>query len=489
MAVQDNYEKISFKLLERLLQQSGIFLDVNQINLLWSFHKHLRKKNNELNLTRIHNFQKIVRKHFVDSLIVPDLMKNNSIAWPDRTIDLGTGAGFPGIPLAIAWPGKQFILAEGRQKRVAFLRETVKILGLKNVEIYGHRIVVSTSLKADGIITRAVEGMIETIYRAQKILGSGGLVIFMKGPNCDREIDEVKKSIFAADLLINTGYSLPFSTDRRRLVVWKLLMKKMKTNNPDHTIISSKTNTKFKFLKRLNSSLMIKKHNQTLIFGKKIIREFQQQSPELIRALIIPQKKSVERNILDDEEYTNEFEMATDDTPIWVLAQSLFNEIDMIKSGPPVLLVDTPEVSEWQGNDQGCILFIPFGDPDNLGAALRSAAAFQINTVVLLKEAAHPFHPRTIRSSAGTCFQIKLHKGPSIDEIHKINIPMFTLDKKGEMISKMTFPKTFGLLPGQEGGLPVDLKAKKVSIQISPSVESLNASVALGIALYHLSKS
>ena len=62
----------------------------------------------------------------------------------------------------------------------------------------------------------------------------------------------------------------------------------------------------------------------------------------------------------------------------------------------------------------GCTLFIPFQDPENVGAVIRSAAAFGVARVVLLKEAAHPFHPRSSRAAGSALFQVPLYQGPSI---------------------------------------------------------------------------
>src|SRR5690349_24329561 len=98
--------------LATLIEWCGIHLDPTQLDRLWAYHRMLRAANAELNLTRIHNFENMVLKHYVDSLLVlrfADL--------PSPLIDMGSGPGLPGIPLKIARPETQMILAEPRGAR------------------------------------------------------------------------------------------------------------------------------------------------------------------------------------------------------------------------------------------------------------------------------------------------------------------------------------------------------------------------------------
>ena len=103
--------------------------------VLWRYHRMLRQANASLNLTRIHNFENMVLKHYVDSLLVLKYRRIAGIA--DRH---GLGSGLPGIPLKIARPDVRMILAEPRGARVAFLREVCEQLGLKGIEVYGHKL-------------------------------------------------------------------------------------------------------------------------------------------------------------------------------------------------------------------------------------------------------------------------------------------------------------------------------------------------------------
>jgi len=111
--------------LSKILRASGISLPPAQTGQLWKYHQLLRQYNEELNLTRIHNFQSMVRKLYIDSI-----MPGRIIELPSPLIDLGSGAGMPGIPLKIANPKIEIILAESRRTRVQFLETVLGQLGL-----------------------------------------------------------------------------------------------------------------------------------------------------------------------------------------------------------------------------------------------------------------------------------------------------------------------------------------------------------------------
>ncbi len=95
--------------LETLLRRSGLALTPPQYDALWNYHRLLRSANPTLNLTRIHNFENMVLKHYVDSLLVLKYLE-----LPSPLIDMGSGPGLPGIPLKIARPEVSMILAEPR---------------------------------------------------------------------------------------------------------------------------------------------------------------------------------------------------------------------------------------------------------------------------------------------------------------------------------------------------------------------------------------
>ncbi len=101
--------------IDAILKRCGITLDGAQLDLLWRYHRLLRRANAELNLTRIHNFENMVLKHYVDSLLVLKYVE-----LPTPLIDMGSGPGLPGVPLKIARPNCSITLAEPRGARASF---------------------------------------------------------------------------------------------------------------------------------------------------------------------------------------------------------------------------------------------------------------------------------------------------------------------------------------------------------------------------------
>ncbi len=169
------------------------------------------------------------------------------------------------------------------------------------------------------------------------------------------------------------------------------------------------------------------------------------------------------------------------------LAPALFREIDVFGTRAPLLLVNVPPLPVWdpaEGLPEGVSLLVPFQDPENVGATIRSAVAFGVDQVILLEESAHPFHPKTLRASGGAVLRARLFEGPSIKKL-PVALDILPLSTEGRNISTFTFPERFALLPGLEGaGLPEAWRSRALTIPIRPEVESLNAAAAVSVALY-----
>jgi 16S rRNA (guanine(527)-N(7))-methyltransferase RsmG len=200
-------------------ERSGLPLSEKQYKQLWLYHTLLRQKNAQYDLTRIYQFDNMVQKHYIDCILVAKLLR-----WklPSPILDIGTGAGFPGIPLKIVCPQTAFILAEGRHRRIRFLTEAVEALGLKGMEIYEGKIYASFDRSVNGVITRALEVIPKTLARIRNCLAPGGEAIFMKGPHCDEEIEQVSNR-FGEEytLLHDLRYAIPNTTHHRRLIVFR----------------------------------------------------------------------------------------------------------------------------------------------------------------------------------------------------------------------------------------------------------------------------
>ncbi len=174
------------------------------------------------NVTRLVKFRDIAIKHFIDSLMVPRLCQLN---FP--LLDVGTGPGFPGIPLKIVFPDERIILAEGVRRRVDFLKAVREEMNLKELDIIGRKIDETFELPVQGGITRAVEEIGQTLGNVSRCLQPGGRMYFMKGPNTGDEIPRALKEWGQYYVLENEiEYTLPNTPHQRKLIIFR------KTANP-----------------------------------------------------------------------------------------------------------------------------------------------------------------------------------------------------------------------------------------------------------------
>ncbi len=404
------------------------------------------------------------------------------IELPTPLMDLGSGPGMPGIPLKIACPHLEILLAESRQNRAAFLETAIHRLKLDKISVIGRSISSNFETPVNGIITRAVEDMKTTLGRISGCLTSGGLAIFMKGPGCDSEIQEaIQKFKYQFQLLHNINYRIPHTAQERRLVVFRrtdepLWAKRSKAMDQyPLSVIESEQNAVFKDLKKLLTGRGIKKHQMALISGFRQVVEILRDFPERCAAWITTHKQSPPPP--DAPKHLKWYQ----------LANPLFKIIDAAGTDAPILLVKIPEMPQWTPSDgllPGCSLLIPFQDPENVGAVIRSAVAFGVHHVILLAESAHPYHPKALRSSGGAALRARFFQGPALIDIPR-TLPVVALSPEGKDITTLTFPDTFAFLPGMEGsGLPDHLRESACSIPIRKEVESLNAATATAIALY-----
>mgnify|MGYP001118528794 CR=1 FL=1 len=471
--------------LETILRECGVELTPEQYDALWSYHRMLRDANAELNMTRIHNFENMVLKHYVDSLLVLDL-----VDLPSPIIDMGSGPGLPGVPLKIARPDVHVILCEPRSARVEFLERVCEKLGLPGMEVHGRRLGPDYPGKVKGVITRAVATIAETFGRVAACIEPGGRMIFMKGPGCDPEIDEARDWSNWFHLEADHAYSIPGTTHDRRLVVYKRtgadppLVEKETSAQVARSFagrvreITSESNATYRLLADLLTGRGVRKHGLAILAGPRITAEVAAKFPDRV------------------EGWITDADGPPPDDSSWAwhrLASPLFKALDVAGTRAPLLLAKAPRLEAWSDAapwPDGCTLFAPFQDPENVGAAIRSAAAFGVARVVLLQEAAHPFHPRASRAAGPALFQVELLTGPSIRDLESSSHPLIALDADGEPLEAEPFPATFGLVAGVEGpGLPDRLRrGPRRRVPIAAGVESLNATVATAVALYAWSR-
>lgn len=463
--------------LAKLLERCGIHLDAARTGQLWQYHQLLRKNNPELNLTRIHQFENMVLKLYVDSILPGLLME-----LPSPLLDLGTGPGMPGIPLKIAFPHLNIYLAEGRRKRVAFLNEALAALQLPGIEVIGEGISASFEKPVRGVITRAVEEIPATLARIQGCLEKEGLAIFMKGPACENEIISAQKR-FQGEyaLILDRAYQIPETPHQRRLVVFRHLSepigKRKAFAAAKHSvrILESEKNALFREMRSLLSARGIRKHRKAFVFGSRPVREVISLLPSRCIAWVTRGGETPPPGSAPPE-------MAW-----YQLAPPLWEELDLFGTGHPLLLIEVGDIPQWDPTaplPPGCSLLVPFQDPENVGAVVRSAVAFGVSQIILLAESANPYHPKSVRASGGVVLQARFLIGPSVRELPS-DLPIMALSATGQNIDGVEFPARFLLLPGMEGpGLPKEWESSSLAIPMEGAVESLNAASAAAIALY-----
>lgn len=467
--------------------REGFRLSEIQLQQFVRFYELLMKYNKEFDLTRLVKFEDIVIKHFIDSALI---IKKTEV--PSPLLDIGTGAGFPGIPLKILLPDTEIILSEPKHLRVKFLEMVINELHLKKIEVYPHSVTDKSFFNTAGIITRALEDAESTLTRVNHFLPEKGKVIFMKGPDADRDIASAENSSF--ELESDAAYNLPVIGHSRRLIVYVKKDSVFAKNyvimkNPGESpgkVISSSDNANFKKFRKTASALTLKKPGTTIVSGKKIIKD-------LIKSGINPVEWILPDSYTEkDPEFADYLDAASEEKKLFQLKKSLYNELDTFKTDSPLAVIRVPEMNKFNADEMDqCILLIPFQDPSNVGAVVRSAAAFGIRKAVSLSGSANPFHAKSIRASAGTVFSIKFFSGPSIDMFDETEagFPVVPLDSSGVPIGEFRFPDKFFLLPGVEGpGLPESLRSGSISIPLSGSVESLSAPIAASIALWEWRK-
>lgn len=207
----------------KLLEEFG--LTKEQINKFEAYLNLLLEWNEKFNLTAITDKEEIEEKHFIDSIA---LVKFENLK-EKILIDIGSGAGFPGIPLAIVEPSLKVTLLEATGKRVSFLKEAVRVLGLKNVEvIQGRAEELGTREKYDIVTARAVKELNILLEISFYLVKVGGSFIAYKSSLVDEEINNAKHAFKCLEIsdYKKYDYSLPKSKNTR---VFLEILKKNKT--------------------------------------------------------------------------------------------------------------------------------------------------------------------------------------------------------------------------------------------------------------------
>jgi 16S rRNA (guanine527-N7)-methyltransferase len=184
MNAQYSLESELMSALKGTLKNSELVVTEEQQLQLIRYVLMMHKWNKAYNLTSVRDPQQMVIKHIIDSIVVAPFL--------DKThyIDVGTGPGLPGIPLAIMCPDKQFILLDSLGKRVRFMKQVAYELKIDNIEPVQSRVEDFVSnVKIDGVLSRAFASLKDMLHWCQHLVDSQGVFLALKGQLSSVELD------------------------------------------------------------------------------------------------------------------------------------------------------------------------------------------------------------------------------------------------------------------------------------------------------------
>lgn len=175
--------------------KNNIEFDVEKCEKLYQYMKLILEWNEKINVTAIKDEKEFIVKHFIDCLTVNSLLKDER-----RILDIGTGAGFPGIPLKIYHPEIEFTLVDSVNKKITVLNDVIEKLGLEKIEalhVRAEELVRDLKYREsfDVVTTRAVSNLATISEYMLPFVKIGGKAICMKGPNVEQELEDAKNAI------------------------------------------------------------------------------------------------------------------------------------------------------------------------------------------------------------------------------------------------------------------------------------------------------
>lgn len=205
-------------------QLLGIELGDTQLAQFDVYKNELLQWNAKTNLISENSSQDIITRHFLDSLTAMQFIQKPNA----RIIDVGCGAGFPGLPLKIALPSLEIYLLETNRKKVSFLKHIIRLLNLSKAVVLHDRVenIIKTDSwneKFDILISRAAFKLSELLPQGEFFLASGGELIALKGPNVDDELAQCSSIIhqYKISQFIQYDINVSFLEARRKIIIGK----------------------------------------------------------------------------------------------------------------------------------------------------------------------------------------------------------------------------------------------------------------------------
>lgn len=214
-------EKKFKQIMKEYADEIGIMLDEKQINQFYRYQQLLLEWNEKINLTAITEQQEIILKHFIDSLTIAKYIEKNT-----KLIDVGTGAGFPGIPLKIIREDIEIVLLDSLNKRINFLKEVIHDLGLSKIQTVHSRVEDfgkngEYRESFDYATSRAVANLSTLAEYLLPLVKLEGYCICMKGHLIEEEIKQSQKAIFVlgGKIKLMDEFRLPKSDMDRNVIL------------------------------------------------------------------------------------------------------------------------------------------------------------------------------------------------------------------------------------------------------------------------------
>ncbi len=205
------------------LKEIDIKINDNIGEFFYKYTKLLLEWNEKINLTAITDINDIILKHYVDSLTINKYIKDKK-----NIIDIGTGAGFPGIPLKILNPNNDFILVDSLNKRINFLEKVKEELKLENIKLIHSRVEDLARNKEyreniDISVSRAVANLSTLLEYMLPFVKLNGICICMKGPNINEEVEKAHKAIqeLGGEITKIKKINLPNTNIERNILIIK----------------------------------------------------------------------------------------------------------------------------------------------------------------------------------------------------------------------------------------------------------------------------
>ncbi len=210
-----------FNLLKEYCEEWGHPLTARMEEQFLLFWQMLVEKNKVMNLTGITEFHEVEIKHFLDSISVVKAVDFDKV---EKVLDLGTGAGFPGIPLKILFPEKEFILADSLNKRLKFLDEVIEACGLEHIKtLHGRAEDLGRSKeyreKADLVVSRAVANLSSLSEYCLPLARKGGAFVSYKSGSVEEELVQAQRAIGLLGGEVNQTVQLTLPGDIGRTLI------------------------------------------------------------------------------------------------------------------------------------------------------------------------------------------------------------------------------------------------------------------------------